>query len=179
MASASMTPYELSIITRWVKVNAKDAMKDCKMNEDGEISKRTPGDFEVSYELQWNDDDEQEVWCWVYTHFTGRKNCLFRQKFYTAEKMIEDLIAELKGKTYKHCKMPNCWRIAAEDDQCEDCYVHDWHRGENCCVCLEDGGHWVSMDCEHIIHRVCFLSMTEMKCPLCRAPTSSPKDVKF
>lgn len=179
MASATMTPYDLSVITRWLKVKAKDAMKECKMDEDGVISKRTPSDFVVSYELQWNDDDEQELWCWVYVLLAEKKNCLFRQKFDTVEGMIEDIISELKGKTYKCCKMSNCSKVAVEDDQCENCYVHDWHRGEECCICKEDNGHWISIACGHIIHKACFQAMTNNKCPLCRAPSSYTKEVNF
>lgn len=179
MASVTMTPYDLSIITRWVKVNAKDAIKECKMTADGEITKHTPGDFVVSYELLWNDDDEQELWCWICVLLAGKRNCLFRQKFVTVEGMIEDITSELKGKTYKCCKMSNCGNLVVEDDQCEDCYVHDWYRGEECCVCKEDNGHWVRMECGHIIHKACFSSMVNSKCPLCRAPSSSLKEIKF
>ena len=179
MTSATLTAYDLSIITRWVRVKARDAMKECKEDEDGEISKGAQGDFLVSYELLWNDDDEQELWCMVYVLFAGKKSRIFRQKFDTVEGMVEDIISELKGRTYKCCKMSNCGKLAVEDDQCEDCYVHDWYRGEECCVCKEDNGHWISMTCGHIIHKACFYSMVNNKCPLCRAPSSYTKGVNF
>lgn len=188
MASIILTPYDLQIITRWIRVKTKDAMKECKEDSDESIEKRTPGGFTVSYDLQWNDDEEQEVWCYVtIPRRRGAALRIFQQKLDTAhnadpkvaERMIENIISELKSKTFKFCNMPNCYSLAVENDQCVDCYVHDWHRGEECCICKEDDGHWVSMNCDHIIHYNCFHAMDSKKCPLCRAPATLIKDVKF
>lgn len=183
MTSATVTLYDLSIITRWVKIKAKDAVKECRLQDEciKEISKRTQGDFVVSYELCWDEEEEEEeeLWCWVYVLLAGRKHCIFRKKFDTVEKMNENITSELTGKTYKCCKMSNCGELAVEDDQCEDCYVHDWTRGEECCICKEDNGHWVGMACGHLIHKACFQAMGSRKCPLCRAPSVSTKEVNF
>ena len=185
MTSATVTLYDLSIITRWIKIKAKDAMKECKeiyeeSGEGGEISKRTQGDFVVSYELSWDEnEEEQELWVWVYTILSRQKRCIFRERFSTVEKMTSSIISELTGKTYKCCRMAHCNSLAVEDDQCEDCYVHDWNRGEECCICKEDNGHWVGMACDHLIHKACFQAMGSSKCPLCRAPSVSTKEVNF
>jgi hypothetical protein len=70
-----------------------------------------------------------------------------------------------------------CGTLATMNGTCDSCYIHGYVRSEekggDCCVCHENDGRWVKLQCGHILHRHCFIKIgvegTKRKCPLCRA----------
>jgi hypothetical protein len=88
-------------------------------------------------------------------------------------------------------------------DKCEECFVFNVKREDNCCICLDNGYRWVKLVCDckngRYIHRHCFEKLSanfdkymnsedsvdphfiwKKKCPCCRKEVSawsSTKDV--
>lgn len=64
-------------------------------------------------------------------------------------------------------------------DKCQDCYIYSYTRteeeGGDCCVCMQNGGRWVKLGCNHILHKVCWNKIIKYKCkdkcPMCRVNT--------
>jgi hypothetical protein len=68
-----------------------------------------------------------------------------------------------------------CENLAKKDGLCELCYIHNYERkeeeGGDCCVCKENSGRWVQLECNHILHYHCARNIRcigLLKCPMCR-----------
>ena len=76
------------------------------------------------------------------------------------------------------CQSPPCSN-PDQYDRCEDCYIYSYIRkeeeGGDCCVCMQNDGVWVKLECNHIIHKSCWNKILKGRCmnlcPLCRANT--------
>jgi hypothetical protein len=70
-------------------------------------------------------------------------------------------------------KMCNCGKKAKNNDKCRKCHLFSYTRteeeGGDCAICLENGGLWHKLECEHILHRECLKKISKPVCPLCRA----------
>lgn len=66
-------------------------------------------------------------------------------------------IQKLEGKIYSFCP---CGEVQIKDGRCKNCYIHEYTRteeeGGNCAICLENGGRWIKLSCNHIFHMKCF-----------------------
>lgn len=75
-------------------------------------------------------------------------------------------------------------RKQQNNDKCRKCHLFSYTRtaeeGGDCAVCLENGGLWYKLECEHIIHRICLKKICKTKpvCPLCRAECKYPLHVQ-
>jgi len=87
----------------------------------------------------------------------------------------------------KPIKICECGIKAKKDDKCRECHsfilfshTRTEEEGGECAVCLENGGMWYKLECNHIIHRICLnkISNTNPICPLCRARFKYPLDIQ-
>lgn len=74
--------------------------------------------------------------------------------------------------SYQVC---NCGcELVKRDGLCTMCYILSYERSEEeggaCCVCLENNGRWVKLNCNHIMHKTCYRNLVKSECPLCRHP---------
>jgi hypothetical protein len=86
------------------------------------------------------------------------------------------IISQIKLE-YNICQ---CREVSTKGVWCDECYIYRYTRSEDeggmCCVCHENEGVWVRLDCKHEIHRHCCKLIQEVrqpsgyykKCPLCR-----------
>ena len=44
-----------------------------------------------------------------------------------------------------------------------------------CCICLEEGGDYIKLNCNHKVHKECFKKLIHYSktCPMCRGPLFS------
>ena len=52
----------------------------------------------------------------------------------------------------------------------EDDYTRIPPPADDCAICLERGGDWVRIQCNHAFHLHCIRRVASKKCPLCRKP---------
>lgn len=90
-----------------------------------------------------------------------------------------DSLEEKKNK-WLQCR---CGHLATMNGACDKCYIHSYVRteeeGGDCCVCAENDGRWVKLECGHILHNHCFFKIIQeaderRKCPLCRQLSKFP-----
>ena len=89
---------------------------------------------------------------------------------------IHAMESSFKVSTHFFCKCGDlcAYKNGKRYDMCSNCYIHSYVRSEDCCICLENGGCWVQLRCNHIIHIHCWNKILKQGplCPLCRSVTS-------
>ena len=70
----------------------------------------------------------------------------------------------VKKYTLCHCEKD----FAEKDGWCKRCYAYVCEQEEECCVCKENLGVWVELNCKHIMHEYCWNKTIGLNCPLCR-----------
>jgi len=77
-----------------------------------------------------------------------------------------DFNPDLYIKQYRMCECQK--NLVNQEGYCDNCYPYVITQDENCCVCHENEGVWIKLDCNHLIHLGCWKKMIGYSCPLCR-----------
>ena len=119
-------------------------------------------------------------------HYKDKEWVCFEHKEWEARAIkMETILAwldsiEIEKNKWMQC---HCGRRATMNGACDECYIHSYVRSEeeggDCCVCHENDGRWVKLDCGHILHNHCFFEIKveaeqKRKCPLCRHQSRWP-----
>jgi hypothetical protein len=126
---------------------------------------------------------DEEKWLMRLWHY-GEKECpvkhLMNHKVITARSDGSEkaIVAWIDGQKeeWKNCV---CGKEVARGGLCKDCFIHAYERteeeGGDCCVCHENNGRWVKLECGHILHKHCWSKIVGSKCPLCRRQNNNQK----
>jgi hypothetical protein len=111
----------------------------------------------------------------------GYSSTLLEHKRFSFDHVEKEMLLRWLGGVEKKNKWTfcRCGQLATMNEACESCYIHSYVRSEeeggDCCICHENDGRWVKLQCGHILHRHCFLKIGRgdlQKCPLCRQQSS-------
>ena len=87
------------------------------------------------------------------------------------EEMESEIIFMQKfdNKEYKKCKIMYCEKVAFKNGLCENDYIFDCkNKKDDCCICRENNGAWIKLNCGHVLHKECnFYNGSKEGCPLC------------
>jgi hypothetical protein len=126
-------------------------------------------------------ENEEKWWMGLYLNSNGARRLIERKTISARGEQTEDrylsALAWVVG-------LPKEWKIclcggekAIRGDFCRTCYLHSYKRteeeGGDCCVCHENNGRWVKLECGHILHSYCWGKVVGKNCPLCRKASHS------
>jgi hypothetical protein len=194
------TQFCFNAITKWIKIKSNNIIKNYTPDElaQWEIDEQYGSyfhyfrinNFQVKLSINLHNDDEEVEFKDIdliiilndnYIYQTTIIKCDDNKKLYIIpdydEKIINN-IANLINKKFINCKQSNCKNLVSNDcDQngfCDDCWIHDYHRGDVCGICQEDDGYWIKTSCNHYFHKCCYykysisLQIGKILCPLCK-----------
>lgn len=188
----TFTPRLVKLIERFVYVTLKELKQpkfDFELYDGCDIIFGFVN-IEVGLNYQFDDEDDEEDDLLneletIYIKFMiGNEVVLYKdlynyqtntwqeEEFYTAFEI-------LKKKKFRKCKLPFCEQFTFNENEeyCKTDYIFDFTRKDNCCICLEDGGSWTKLSCNHFLHTCCYLHLRDSSlyevCPLCKQSIQS------
>ncbi len=140
----------------------------------------TFGDFSVKFQCSL-DEEEAESLNQADIMIFCRNTCFLTMPFYyfsTKELFLYDVIQEIfknENRVFRKCKIEYCDELCfcKEEHYCKQDYIYYYIHEDKCCVCLENGGSWTKLECNHFIHTACvkklesYITQT-ITCPLCK-----------
>jgi hypothetical protein len=193
------TQFCFNAITKWIKIKSNNIIKNYTPDELSNICHIDEqygsyfhyfkiNNFEVKLSINLNYDNEEVEFKDIDLSIILNDNDIYEttfikcddnKKLYIIPDYDENIInniANLINKKFINCKQSNCNNLVSNDcDQngfCDNCWIHDYHRGDICGICQEDDGYWIKTTCNHYFHKCCYFEYTikgKKECPLCKS----------